>query len=221
MISQTPDMQVLTERLEKLERDNQRLKRGAVAGLVLIAALLALAALYTQGRYISRVPDVVKAHELDVLDSAGRARISMRSVLAPVIRLDDSQGRQRVGIGIVKDQPDIDFEDSQGNTAMGLGVFGGRPDIYLDDSHGKQRIGMTIADDKAGLGLSDSEGNTGIVMTVGRRPSVELTDSQGFSMDLGSTETTTVRTGETRRTSAASIVMIGNDKDHHVIWQAP
>lgn len=40
-------------------------------------------------------------------------------------------------------------------------------------------------------------------------------------MDLGSTRLAAARTGATEQTSAASIVMFGNDKGHHVIWQAP
>jgi hypothetical protein len=40
-------------------------------------------------------------------------------------------------------------------------------------------------------------------------------------MDLGSSSTTKTITGETQQTSAASIVMFGNDKDHYVIWKAP
>jgi hypothetical protein len=52
-------------------------------------------------------------------------------------------------------------------------------------------------------------------------PQVELSDPQGFRMDLGSTGTINLKTGETQRTSAASIVMFGNDKEHHVIWRAP
>lgn len=55
----------------------------------------------------------------------------------------------------------------------------------------------------------------------GDRPSVSLTDRQGFSMALGSTATHTALTGETQQTSADSVVMFGNDKEHHVIWKAP
>jgi hypothetical protein len=49
---------------------------------------------------------------------------------------------------------------------------------------------------------------------------VEL-DTKGFSMDVGSADLTVPRTGVTSQTSAASIVMFGNDKKHHVIWEAP
>lgn len=52
-------------------------------------------------------------------------------------------------------------------------------------------------------------------------PSITFADRKGFMMSLGSTGTIAKVTGETQQTSAASIVMLGNDKSHHVIWQAP
>lgn len=51
--------------------------------------------------------------------------------------------------------------------------------------------------------------------------SISLRDAQGFGMDLGSTSTVVPATGKTQQTSAASIVMFGNGKNHSVIWQAP
>ena len=56
---------------------------------------------------------------------------------------------------------------------------------------------------------------------LSKGPQVVLSDSQGYAMSLGSTPLVTPGTGATEQTSAASIVMFGNDKKHHVIWQAP
>ena len=53
------------------------------------------------------------------------------------------------------------------------------------------------------------------------KPWLTLVDPQGFRMDLGDAQTVIPTTGETQQTSAASIVMFGNDEKHHVIWKAP
>lgn len=53
------------------------------------------------------------------------------------------------------------------------------------------------------------------------KTSIRLNDEQGFRMDLGSTGTGNPTTGETQKTSADSIGMLGNDKEHHMIWRAP
>ena len=50
-------------------------------------------------------------------------------------------------------------------------------------------------------------------------PQVSLVDREGYELDLGKTDLTTTRTGETHHTSAASIVMFGKDKN--VLWSAP
>lgn len=46
-----------------------------------------------------------------------------------------------------------------------------------------------------------------------------VSDDQGFSADLGVDDLVTPRTGETHKTSAASLVLF--DKGDHVIWKAP
>lgn len=47
----------------------------------------------------------------------------------------------------------------------------------------------------------------------------ELQDRQGFLTSIGNTGLVTPRTGQTRQTSAASVVLFGKDKK--VLWQAP
>ena len=48
---------------------------------------------------------------------------------------------------------------------------------------------------------------------------IRLADAEGFSLVLGTTELETPLTGETHKSSAASLVMI--DKNEKVIWRAP
>lgn len=61
----------LVNRLEKLERDNRRFKRLALAALVLPIALVSI--------YATRpVPQKITAHEFDVVDSAGKVCAALR-----------------------------------------------------------------------------------------------------------------------------------------------
>jgi len=70
--------------------------------------------------------------------------------------------------------------------------------------------------------LTDAQGNSTVLMSISREgPSIYLTNTQALSMQLGSTYTEIPGTGKTQRTSAASIVMLGNDRAGHVIWRAP
>jgi hypothetical protein len=76
---------------------------------------------------------------------------------------------------------------------------------------------------EAGVSLygANLASSAGIVVDSSGEPTIALKDTQGFGMDMGSTNTVAPTTGETQQTPAASIVMFGRDKKHPVIWQAP
>jgi hypothetical protein len=157
----------LTGRLEKLERDNRRLKGFAVAALVLATALATIYA--TQP-----VPQKVTAHTFEVVDDSGRLRAELR---------------------MSGDRPALTLYDAQRFPVVAL-AGGDKPALFLIRA---ENVGHVL--------LSDSF--------------LRLVDAQGFEIDLGSTGKLNGGTGATEQTSAASIVMFGNDEKHHVIWQAP
>jgi hypothetical protein len=66
------------------------------------------------------------------------------------------------------------------------------------------------------LELHDNKGNL-ISAIIGG--GIKVSDGQGFEATLGTTDLVTPRTGESHKTSAASLVMF--DKDENVIWKAP
>jgi hypothetical protein len=177
----------LVQRLERLERDNRRLKRIGAAALVLAAAL---GAIYAR----QPIPEKITARELDVLDSTGRLRAS---VTPGGINFWDVHGANWAAFGKLK------------GGAGGLSIM--------------ERGGVLIAAPQMISLLENGEaGASGVTIGAGKvRASVHLVDARGFELDLGGTDTALARTGETRRTSAASIVMFGNDEKHKVIWQAP
>lgn len=188
----------LARRLERLERDNQRLKRGGLAILVLLAALTTI--------YATRpIPQVIKAHEFEAVDSAGKVRVKM---CAPS---SDSK------------VPSVDLYDASGDTEAGIAAAGLWPAFWLSDPQNKASIQMNVYKGNPAVLLEDSGGNIRTSMTVSPSgsPTILLSDPKGFSMSLGVTETVTPRTGQTQKTSADSIIMFGSAKDHHAIWRAP
>lgn len=246
----------LVERLEKLERDNRRLKRLGTAALVLAAALGLTAA-------ARPVPDVIKAHAFEVVDSAGKLRIRMA-----VTQLSAYSQFGVYGVHIPLGAH-VTFYDAAGMRRELLSVpDDGGSSIFLLDSHGASAVTISHNDNDTDLpGISKSEltenqillarptvqpskfyegidmsvsgageptvtlfgpqnlgsfpGTIAMALSGEGEPGISLTDSKGFEMDMGSTATQTIATGATQQTSADSIVMFGNDKKHHVIWQAP
>jgi len=72
--------------------------------------------------------------------------------------------------------------------------------------------------DSAGLGIQNGTGAIGF-LSLGPEPILVLRDSQNFQAHLGVTDTETTRTGESHKTSAASLVFF--DKDGKVIGKSP
>ena len=235
----------LIERLEKLERDNRRLKWLALLPLVLIAALGAI--------YATRpVPQKITAHEFDVVNAADAVRVA---IAAGTLSFLDSKGKPGLVLSANDYGSSVSLADAfgqsmklyvGGNSKWGmseLDLVGNKgaitigtlftPSIQLRDEARVNRVELGIGGPVAVpqalgvpeigsggyLGLWDA--NDKLRLFADDSPRIELADSNGYMASLGRTELVAATTGETSKTSAASIVMFGSDKKHHVIWQAP
>lgn len=208
----------LLGRLERVERDNRRLKR---CGLALLAFLVALTAVYAT----RPVPQKITAHEFDVVDSSGRVRIKLSTTPASTsVEVVDAQGQRAASME----------EDYLGASFITAGKDGGEVAALSNTPWLGASVGVAyspVVALKAGKGLRDamksyvaqlkSEPSVGMGVSPSGAVNIRLQDAQGFSTDIGNTGTVIKATGATQETSAASIVMFGNDKQHHVIWQAP
>jgi len=183
----------LGRRLEKLERSNRRLKHFGLAALVVVAGLVAVAA-------TRPAPQKITAHEFDVVDGAGNVRI----------RLTTFAEGASITVAPNLEPP----QDGKENTpVVSIGTNGKRSWVdlgYLGWFKAPTTQPVVAVDSFMGLGVSQSKNSY-----------IGLRDGQGYSMSLGSASTVVPTTGQTQQTSAASIVMFGNDKKHHVIWKAP
>ena len=153
----------------------------------------------------------VEANEFILRDGNGnvRARLRMGGDFFPVPELDlvDEKGTTRVRMRGGRDQVGgaVNFS--------GISVF---------DEHGKERGIFDANENGAALAFMNVKGaDDALVRGEGIMVSgpVTVSDNQGFQATLGTTDLVTPRSGETHRTSAASLVLF--DKDKNVIWKAP
>jgi hypothetical protein len=172
----------LLERLEKLERSNRRLKRGALASLVLVAALA--------GIYATRpVPDVIKAHRFELIGLHNGGR--------PIALLGNAGDK-------LLDEPVLEF-------------FGPEP-LAPEDRVLPMKLGVTpLPTVRIYPAFGSNKENDALVDlgTLGNEPRLRLSSARGkfsgyegsflFYFDNG----------------APAILLVGNDKKHRVIWQAP
>jgi len=196
------DLRSIVERLQKVEKQNRTLKRFGLAFLLLIGATVTM----------------------------GQARPA-RTLEAERFVLKDPQGHMRAALTVLGNAPLFNLYDNAGAVRAELGVgANGVPMLALFDAAGNQTVSVANGEDGPSLGLTEGSGQPlsakelikqpGIALRVGRdQIGLMVEDRDGFSAVLGSADLVTPRTGETHRTSAASVVLF--DKDKNVIWSAP
>jgi hypothetical protein len=236
----TPTLLSEIERLEKLERDNHRLRQVAALGLIVIAVVLLMA--QTSG------PRRLEANEFVLKDDKGKVRgrfALLEKGLVPQLSLSDEQGRDLLTLSVIAGSPFLSFNDVRGTERVTLSIDEGRGDagltlrhankapaitmlsenegarIVLGDAQRQGRLQLAISKLAAALALYDERGKqTVTVFAYGEGDSrLTVEDREGFKTVIGTSETVTPLTGEKHKTSVAAITMF--DKNQKVIWKAP
>jgi AMIN domain-containing protein len=137
----------LTDRVERLERENTRLKRlGAVA-------LLGLAALFVAGQLQRAAgaagPTRIEAERFLLRDAVGaiRAALEMGSDGTPRLALLDTAGHERVRLQVgANGSPGLTLFDADGKTARAAFKIGieGTPGLSLSDGAGRPRAILAL-----------------------------------------------------------------------------
>ena len=132
-----PGTPALSRRLDKLEKQNFRLKLSMVA-LVLLVAYIAFGQSITDNIIVKQT--LLESKELKLLDNEGNARLFLRMYSrVPVLQLLDAKGKPRMSLGMrFDDTPFIDLSDSTGRTRATLEMTGtDEPALRLFDEKGE------------------------------------------------------------------------------------
>jgi hypothetical protein len=182
MKNYTPSLSELETRLEKLERQNRRLK-----GLGLVFLLIVLSGLLL-ARTLHKPAHTLVVHRLELRDEAGKL----------------------CGDWIVKNgATSLRLYDDAGKPRAALGLFGEVPGLWFYDAAGKPRVALAVTGEGPGLGLIDAAGKGGVGID---QNSLSVTDVQGFKSVVGVTGLETPATGETHTTGAAAVTLFGKDR---------
>lgn len=227
------DLQSLIERVEKVEKQNRRLKQIGLGVAVLAGAVLLMGQ--------ARSNRTIEAEKFVLKDANGRirARLGMEADDRPTLALLDAKGFPLVSMGAGESPFLILCKGSCENQVQlgayssdlfGLALYGNDKGAF----HGL-RVGLGVVKGVPGLNLfgEDSTQQASLDLETGPRlllsgedgdvllekASLEISDKQGFSTRVGSTALETPRTGESHKTSAASVVLFG--KDGKALWSAP
>jgi hypothetical protein len=208
MKSQPHSLEDLEDRLQRLEKQNRRLKQLVIAALIVPATLLVM------GQVPSR--KTVEANEFVLKDDSGvvRARLGMKSIATnkkyAAFELLDMKGETRIelfGDGIVRNAG-LALSDETGNTRAVFGAGG----IGAANQGGYITFMGQFKPNSTEYGLLHS---ARVDIQEGH---LKVTDGQ-YSATLGTESLTTTQTGESHKSSAASLILF--DNSDHVIWKAP
>jgi hypothetical protein len=191
MRSDTPDLQVILERIGKLEAQNRSLRWGGMVVLAFLSAVILMG-------QAAPSPRAVEAQRFILKDSDGNVRGWMGTIgKGSELSLGNANAQPMMRLIVSMDSSDLHFFGSRKN-GMNLGLDSGNPDIFL----------------------MGAEGNGGARITFGENgPTLTLEDAKGFSTIVGAVKLEKPANSGSRHRAAASIVLL--DKDKNVIWQTP
>jgi len=237
-------LEVLSARLDRLERENRRMRR---AGGVLLAGLAAL--VLTGQALPAGAPRVVEAELFVLRDSGGSTRAVLHTQAdgSPSLDFRDAAGRPRASLGVQGDAAHFGLTGTSGKGGTFLRTqANGRPSLILADANGTRRATLFLSDDgSATLAFSDRQRASRVVLNAlengplglwlydadGRlrtlldlepdgSPALALFDeSRRGRAILGHTELEGDQPGTVEKRDASSLLLF--DRTGTVIWRAP
>jgi hypothetical protein len=175
MKSLSMEKATLHERIERIEKQNRRLKNTM---FFLVLSFLALAVMGAKAGPNDGHFRQIIAERISFVDGSGQERMLMGSSEEGTgIKVLNKAGKKVLGIGIAGDEggSGILVADKEGRPRIGLGLDEGVPSVVMVDENGKKILamggnekgyGFVVMDDneveRAGLGFKD--GDTGVMI---------------------------------------------------------
>jgi hypothetical protein len=192
-------------RLENVEKQNRNLKRGGMVAALLVAMM------FVMGQ--ARSNKTIEAEEFVLKGADGK--------MWAALQLNEVEPTEIGGAKLPGGPaPSLVFYGSKGETRALLGATPSFSRLLLYDFAETPRVTLgNLGRNLPTLQLDSDGGNTAQLLVSQDGPYLNMVDKEGFESTVGSSSNVTVKTGETHRRSAASVVLIGKDKK--VLWSAP
>lgn len=117
----------------------------------------------------TNTPTVVRASRFELVDSTGKRKASMHlaSTGEPLLFMYDNQGKMRLSLSIMGNQPGIDLGDAKGNSRIALSVHDQGAELAMADDQETQRLNVTCLDAEGGPAITfrDKEKNPRLDLT--------------------------------------------------------
>jgi hypothetical protein len=175
MTAQAPELAAVVARLEKVERQNRRLRGAGIAVVVLAAAGLLMGQAMPKERIVGAEGFQLKDRHgmlraelvvdkdgpgLHLRDDNGKERAKLAVTKdGPRLALYDEDGQGRVWLTALKGEAGLDLED-HGNTRVHLSTHAGETRLLVSDEKGQGRARLDVIRDRTWLALYDEKGKT-------------------------------------------------------------
>jgi hypothetical protein len=211
-VTENRELGALLSRMERLEKQNRRLKQGALAFLLAIASVALMA----------QTKQPQSAAQKRRPPTPAPAPTGPTAVEAQAFILKDSNGHVRAELGLTGSTPSLKFKDENGSALVTLALNSdapGGPMLLLSDPQHHASVALSVLE-HAGPQLALTGERADIQLHMGVAPdgtTLELSDKDGFTTSIGSG--VVAKNGQAKQTSAASIVLYG--KQRKVLWSVP
>ncbi len=212
------EMDALLSRVERLERQNRRLKQGAVV-FVLAIASVGLMAQTKQKPATSSSGQRQKPRTS--APATPPAPAGPTAIDAQGFILKDMNGHVRAELGLTGSTPSLKFKDENGSALVTLALNDtpAGPMLLLSDPEHHASVALSVLE-HSGPQLALTGERADIQAHIGVAPegtTFELSDKDGFTTSIGNG--VVAKNGQAKQTSAASIVLYG--KQRKVLWSVP
>lgn len=209
---------MILARIEKLERQNRRLKQGALILAMAIGSIAATGGVMAQTQHRKKTTKP----KPPVAAAAPAAPVVPEKLEAESFVLKDASGRERAELAMAGTGPALRLLDQSGSALVTISLNDGTPSGPL--------VLLSQPDHHGGLAMSVQQGAGSQLSLTGNQnaqvhlgvtkdgTTLELFDEDGFSTSVGNGVKVS-RSGKTQQTNAASITLF--NKDRKVLWSAP
>ena len=181
MQSSVQEIATLQTRLDKIERQNNRMKQLMVVLTLLLVPLFLLGAKHgandaqfgqitatgitirdASGMELVAIgSDKERGSGISIFNTAGKPAITLgipADGKGSGIMVSDTEGRPRIGLGMDEGIPGIALVDEKGAKILAMGGGGEGYGILINDKEEVQRVGLGYKDGDAGIMLYDEKG---------------------------------------------------------------
>lgn len=135
-------LESLAERVNRVERQNRRLRIGVVVALLLIVAVAASAVSLVK----ARKPKALEAERFVLRDADGkmRADLGLTKEKRPALTLYDAKGTARVSLDLAEEGPSLVMHNAQGKKQVALTTTKHSNSLHISDGNGRRRISLLV-----------------------------------------------------------------------------